>query len=446
MIVTRTVLILTTNLFIFSNLFSQKIEPWKNPDYGTDSISRVECAYDLSTMSEFMKINLPDHALPSWRRVFKNCPASSKNIYLVGVRIFSDKIENTEDENLKKAYLDTLMIIYDKRIEYFNEEGKVLGRKAMDLLKYQGESSYEEAYRNFRKSTEIMQEETDANVLIGLSETGYAMYVAEKLSINDFLSDYIMIINIIEKQFENPRLKNRANLVSDRAETILSQVTITDCNNIETAFRSRYELNPDNIRLLTTIDKLLRNAGCEKSEFYRDIQLSRFKLNPSADISAEIAKHYIRNDNYNNALEYILKSYELENNPELKAQYALQIAVIYCSKLSDYKSSAEFAIKATGFKPDWADPYFVLATAYIEGIKECSDDQFERSAIYWLAVDIMEKAVQVDPSVADKAQNYIQDYSKYYPSKEECFFRSLGQGNNYKFGCWINTGTTVKIK
>ncbi len=437
-------LLITTYLLFALHLYSQRVEPWKNPDFGPDSISRMECAHDLSTMSEFMKINLPDHALPSWRRVFNNCPASSRNIYLYGVRIYSDKIENSDDEVKKSAYFDTLMIIYDKRIEYFGEEGRVLGRKGMDILKYKGESSYEEAYITFKKSVILIQEESETNVLIGLSETGYAMLMSDKINIGEFLSDYILITGILDKQLQNSRLRNRATMAAERVEYTLSRVNIDDCEEIENAFKTRFLSNPEEENTLLTINKLLRNAGCEKNDFYRDVQLNLLKITPSADIAAEVAKHFIRNDKYPEALDYLLKSLELETSSEKKAQYALQIAVIYCSRVTNYKSAAEYAIKASELNPGWGEPYFALAHAYIEGIKECTDDPFERSAIYWLAVDVMEEARKSDPSVADRAANNIQEYSRYFPSKEECFFRSLNEGSTFHFGCWINR--TIRVK
>ena len=68
-----------------------------NPKYGPDSASRMNCANNLSTMSEFMKINLLDHAFPSWKIVFNDCPASSKNIYLYGVKIYRQRISDLQD-------------------------------------------------------------------------------------------------------------------------------------------------------------------------------------------------------------------------------------------------------------------------------------------------------------------------------------------------------------
>ena len=99
------------------NTWAQPANIQDNPKYGADSASRMDCANNLSTMSEFMKIDLLDHAYPSWYMVFNDCPASSKNIYLYGIKIYRKRVSEQKDPAKKASALDTLMLIYDRRIE-----------------------------------------------------------------------------------------------------------------------------------------------------------------------------------------------------------------------------------------------------------------------------------------------------------------------------------------
>ena len=106
----------------FSALLGQNgADIYNNPDYGADSAARMNCANHLSTMSEFMKINLYSYALSSWKVVFDECPASSKNIYLYGVKIYREFWSKAKDPERKKQIVDTLMMVYDSRIEYFGQ-------------------------------------------------------------------------------------------------------------------------------------------------------------------------------------------------------------------------------------------------------------------------------------------------------------------------------------
>ena len=68
----------------------------------------------------------------------------------------------------------------------------------------------------------------------------------------------------------------------------------------------------------------------------------------------------------------------------------------------------------------------------------------EKLAVFWVAVDMFSKAKRVDPSIADKANENIGIYSKYFPSSEEIFFQGLKVGDSYQVGCWINASTTIR--
>ncbi len=187
-------------------------------------------------------------------------------------------------------------------------------------------------------------------------------------------------------------------------------------------------------------------VGISNSEvFYRDVFLNLYNINPSSEITSEISKHYLKNDDYINAAEFFIKSYELEENQERKSQYAMQVSIILYSRLNNFKEAVEYALIASQLRPDWAEPFFALAPSYIEGIKQCTNESFDRMAIFWLAADLMERAAQVDPSSADRARNQLNEYKRFFPSKEEAFFRSLQTGSPYSFGCWINRSTTVRF-
>ena len=68
-----------------------------------------------------------------------------------------------------------------------------------------------------------------------------------------------------------------------------------------------------------------------------------------------------------------------------------------------------------------------------------------QKAIYWLAVDYLNKAKSIDPSVADKANSKIASYKKYFPTKEDCFFKGIKEGQTVEVGCWIGESTKARF-
>ena len=439
--------VLATNLIflVISVVHAQDQPPEANPAFGPDSASRIRCAADLSTMSEYIKINLYDDALPAWRSVYNNCPAASKNIYISGERIFRKKIEDTDDPGLRTAYFDTLMQIFDRRTAYFGEEGYVLGRKGIMIIKYNN-SRYDQAYEAFLKSMEISGPETELSVFSGLIQTGLVMMKAGKISESVFLENYLKIKELLPLAREKGASPTGIRRVSEEADKVVDNSGLRDCESIEKAFSDRLHSSETDPSLLEVASSLLTGAGCDNSEFYAFVIRKQLELSPDADKSYELARYEIKRENYPKAAEYLEQAISSETSSETNATYQYQLALILASKLGKYAEARDVAKLAIENRPGWADPYFVIASAYISGIGDCDADDFQRKAVYWLAVDYCNKARSADPSAEQKAGELISVYRSNFPSVEDTFFRSLKEGDPYRFDCWINESTSVKMK
>ena len=101
-------------------------------------------------------------ALVSWRKVFNECPSYNQNTFANGPKLYHERIKKDKENQL--IYLDTLMMIYDTRIEYFERREYVLGKKGVDLLKY-NPSRFAEAYEMLKISVDTLGNSTDPNVI-----------------------------------------------------------------------------------------------------------------------------------------------------------------------------------------------------------------------------------------------------------------------------------------
>ena len=107
-----------------------------------------------------------------------------------------------QDKANKSAYIDTLMQIYDKRIEYFGKEGFVLGLKGSDLLRYD-KSRYNEAYNYLKKSFEIEQKRSSAGALSAYFKSATIMEKNNELSKEDILQLYAELSEAVDYNLEN---------------------------------------------------------------------------------------------------------------------------------------------------------------------------------------------------------------------------------------------------
>src|SRR5210317_1209576 len=113
-------------LFVMPSFSQKGIEDGSKYGKGQDSIN---CIKNLSLYKEFFKHNNYRDAINPWRRVFGECPGSSEKMYVEGVTMYKNFIESSPAPQRTEEMVDTLMLIYDRRIEYYSDkEGNILGR------------------------------------------------------------------------------------------------------------------------------------------------------------------------------------------------------------------------------------------------------------------------------------------------------------------------------
>lgn len=109
----------------------------------------------------------------------------------------------------------------------------------------------------------------------------------------------------------------------------------------------------------------------------------------------------------------------------------------------EYEECRAYALQSLKIDSTFGEAYIIIGFAYIDSRNLCFEDKFNQGMIICLAVDMFEKAKQVDPYVTERADKLISVYSKYFPSKEAAFI-DIPSGQKYKIGCWINEETTVR--
>lgn len=428
-------------LFVSFSAFSQAY--LQDPRYGDTEDARKLCASNLSTMSEFVKINMFDYAYDSWKYCFTNCPASSKNIYIMGARIIKDKIEKAANEEKANQYLDTLMLLYDKRIENFNQEAYVLGIKGIDLLKYKP-SELQTGYEYLKKSLQLGKEKSSGAVLVTFVQASNILFKNNQKSADEFIADYLLASDYAGLALKSKSEDNLTEVISN-IETIFAESGAADCDALIKIFTPKYEADAKNIELLKKITSFLDKAKCVDSELYAKSAESLYKLEPSAKAAYNLGNLFEVKGDLNKSKEYLGMAVEQETNPEDKAIYYYRIGAIEY-KQGNFQEAKNNAFEAIKNKSDYGDAYILIGTAYVAGSSSCGGEAFDKLTVYWAAVDKFSKAKSVDPSVAEKASEMIDKYSVYFPNKEELFFRNLTEGMDYTVGCWIGERTTVRSK
>ncbi|MEE4214817.1 MAG: hypothetical protein V2I34_07095, partial [Bacteroidales bacterium] len=123
----RAITVIFLSFFIIPAFGQKGIEDGSKYGHNEDS---VNCRKNLSLYKTYYDQQNYEMALSFWRKAFFECPRSSSNLHLHGINMFKTLYTNTKE----RAYIDTIEMIYDARIKYFNRKSYYLGRKGMDIF------------------------------------------------------------------------------------------------------------------------------------------------------------------------------------------------------------------------------------------------------------------------------------------------------------------------
>jgi hypothetical protein len=414
--------------------------------YGNTPEEVEECKKNLSLYREYRDQGLADQALPYWREALRICPQSAKTLYIDGVQFYGDILDKIyEDESKteeRDAYLDTLMMIYDKRIEHFNEEGKVLTYKANDLYKYD-ESRAEEANAMFKRSMELEGMDTDAIAASKYYQTLYEMYRNDNAEKSDLLVEYMPVLDILDyniAKLEDEKQRSRYEKAKSNLDAFF--VKIAECEDIFRILGERIAQSPNDIELNKKALAVMNKRDCTDDALYLEVAERVYADKPTAPAAYSIGIQKLKSKAYNDALKYFQEAADLCGDCIDLNQYYLragQTAVI----LGRASEARNFARKILGTDPKNGEAYMLIGDAIAASAKSCDDGKLGTAGAYWLAVDYYQKAKSIDSEVAAKANQKIEGYSKYFPSKTDIFFHGKEIGDSYTVECF-GEDTTVR--
>lgn len=400
------------------------------------------CEAYLSTYRDFFRLELYEDAYQTWVKVFYDCPASSEKMYVDGVTMYRSFIEEASNEQVREALIDTLLIIYDRRMEYFGGEGNILGRKGKDLLAYRGDDILEvqQAYELLKKSIELEGERSRETVMLNFISSGVQLYKEELIDDNQIMEDYIMLIGILDQLEEKSSRWKRTMATVDE---IMRKEGVLSCEALDRYYEPHFEEYIDSDAFLKTVIKAYGKTGCEGSDYYLAALENLYKVEPGPESAHNLAILFITRKNFPKAAEYLKEAVQGDRiDRETSAQWYYELAVV-SSANQDYCDAIEYAGEAIANKSDFGKAYIILGDAIIASRSMLGEDIRQRTA-FWVAADKYSKAVSVDPAIQEVARQKLSDCTDQFPDREELFFLDMQDGDPYLVEGCINQNTTVR--
>ena len=417
---------------------------------GEDSL---RCIKNISLYEPYAKAKNYKDALEFWELAYTECPASSKNLYIYGVKIVEWQIANEKDPAKRKALVDKLMGVYDQRIKYFGDDSKwpttrLLGNKAVDYLTYMGaDADYQKAYDWLRESVADRQGASSPEVLKEYVSTAAALFKANPDNRETYLQTFMDGIEYLDAYQQNatPAMSEYVEQVKLALNQQLALSGAADCEALESMYKPLVEQKKDDLKFLRQTLSILRRSKCQECDVYFIASNYAHKIEPTMESAQGLAQQAYKKEDYSKAISYFEEAEKMATVAADKAEIDMNIASIYF-KRHNYPQARAYALRSLGEVANQSTPYILIATMYANDARNIyPDDPIKAQAVYYAAVDKLEKARSVDSSRAGEISTLIASYRRHFPSNEEIFMNpDLEKGKVITIGGWIQERTVVR--
>ena len=415
--------------------------------FGPDS---VECIKYLSYYTEYYKQKNYDSALPNWRKAYNLCPPTARYSLLSdGTTLLKRVIQqNQKNPIYKEQLVDSLMKIYDERIQYWPKYAtSSLNNKALDMYNFMKDEP-KKLYEGLTDAVSKLGTKARPNVYLFQINTAVDLYKDGQLDPESVISAYETAVANIGKMTPKNDVEKRSNdKVVEDIESLFITSQVASCDNLIALFTPRYEADSQNLDLAKNIVRMMSlTEGCTDNDLFLNAVTTMYNLEPSFTSAYYLYKLYAGRGDVDNAVKFMT---EAINSPESDAAadagYQFELAA-FCYKNGQNAKAFNAAQQAVELDPSIAGKAYLLMGT-IWGSVVCSGNDIEQRAKYWVAVDYMNKAKAADETLAEDANNYIRQYANYYPAASEAFMYDVVDGQSYTVSCGgMRAVTTVRTQ
>lgn len=395
-------------------------------------------------------------AMANWKDVYENYPASTANIYIDGNKIITWKLSTLTPGSAEyNEWRTMLMKLHDDRIQYFGSSKKyprayILGEKGVDYCTYFTEDETRAgAYAWLKESVQGMGAKSKIMVVAKFAEVSYYMFKYDDQLAEQYIADYQLAAEIYSQMASDETNKNAgaAAQYKDNLDQTFAQSGAASCAKLDELYAASVEDNQDNLDILTKIIGLYKGVNCLESDVYFAASAYAHVLQPTAESAVGCAAMSKKKGDWAAAVRYYDQAVELSDNNEDKSEYLYRAAHVYYNNLKNYTEARRYCRESLNLKSGEGQGRCYIMIAMMYAASRPYDDPILNKSVYWVAVDNLQKAKQMDPTCAEAANTLISRYVGAYPTTEEVFFHNaLQKGAGYTVGGWIGESTTVRTR
>lgn len=435
-------------------VFAQKgVEDGSRFGHGEDSL---RCLQNISIYTEYVKTNNFKDAYTPWKAVFTEAPIAQVGTYTNGAKILRALIAESKDAAQQKTYLNELMAVHDQRIKYLDQlnglvktpttKGSILGMKAHDLIVFSGSNlDVNAAYNIEKEAIDLEKENADYFLFQDMMDLSLRKLKTDNNHKEQFIQDYLTVSGYADAAYKATtatKTKNLLKTAKDNVDAYFINSGTASCEDMQSIYGPKVAQNKSNLDYLKQVISVMQILKCTNEEAYFEASEAAHAIEPTAATALGCGYMYYKKGDINKSVSYFDEAIELEQDPMEKAENCYKAAVAIMSQKM-YGKARQYANKALSYNANMGKAYILIAQMYAAS-PNWGDEAALNKCTYFAAIDKLQRAKSVDPSVAEEANKLIGSYSAYTPKDEDLFFLGLKKGDSVTIGGWIGETTTIR--
>ena len=358
--------------------------------------------------------------------------------------IYEEIGRSKEDPTIKKAYIDSANIVLNQAIELFGDNAE----DKFDLIFKRGrffQQNYNEIENGLQKAYSDYEQLVLMNPerAVSMGDGYYLRQALNNAVRDDRKEDAQELIDTAKPHASGEILS----FIEEKQQELLGSP-----EEQIAYFTPVIEDNPNDIDAWKALEAAYEETG-DRAKL-KEAKLKINELDPTYDSALELAELARSNANYNEAITFFEQAIERASDDSQRESVYLSIADMYIST-EKLETARSYVQRALEINPNDGRAYIKMATIYSEAITQCTEGSSlepEDRIVYWLVIDYLNKAKQVDSSVANTVNQQLSSYEAVTPTTEDKFLTlNLEDGQQIKIdgslkNCysWINETTTVR--
>ena len=380
------------------------------------------------------------------KQLLEQAPKGAQGIYTNGIKLYKTLINTAKTDEQRNVYIDSLMIVYDVRLQAFADHSRygkayILDRKAREYLTYKPEDR--EGVRKIFTEAIVATEEKNGKA----DQELVAIYFSNLCE--DYKNNLVDATSVISEYDRfSPLFEGAEGAAADlknQFDTAFGASGAASCENLESLFSKKLAEKPEDEALLGQAVSLMSRANCN-SDFFFNTAEKFYSIKPSSETALFLAQGFQGRGEFDKAMKYLNEALAAESDNAERAKLYVRIGLISI-QTGDHANAMNAAkeIKAIDSENGYA-PY-IMGQCYAA----TANGDFTAQAGYWAAYDAMNQAVELlgsEPAIQEAAKKMASAYRGSFPTKEECFFNEVSAGARYTItkGYASGVSTTVRYR